>query len=230
MPDFKGWIVLLGYPGMAAAIFAETGLLVGFFLPGDTLLLTAGFLAERGAISIWVLWPLLSVAAIAGDTTGYWIGRRAGPGLFQREDGRFFKKSRLRRAQRFFDKHGGKTILLARFIGYVRTFAPTVAGAAGMSYLPFVIYNVVGGIAWVISLLLVGYFLGGRIDNLDAYVAVLAGGAVLLTVLAFGFRWLRNRRKAANAPGRERVAPVADGKTPDSPSGGGDTPQNRQRR
>jgi membrane-associated protein len=211
MPDFKAWIVLLGYPGMAVAIFAETGLLVGFFLPGDTLLLTAGFFAERGTLSIWVLWPLLSIAAIAGDTTGYWIGRRAGPELFQRENGRFFKKSRLRRAERFFDKHGGKTVFLARFIGYVRTFAPTVAGAAGMRYLPFLIYNVFGGIVWVISLLLIGYFLGGRITHLDTYLGILVGGAVLLTVLGFGFRWLqvrRNKAKEAQAEGSAHKAPA----------------------
>jgi membrane-associated protein len=215
MPDFKAWIVLLGYPGMAAAIFAETGLLVGFFLPGDTLLLTAGFLAERGAVSIWVLWPLLSVAAIAGDTTGYWIGRRAGPELFQREDGRFFKKSRLRRAERFFDKHGGKTIFLARFIGYVRTFAPTVAGAAGMRYVPFLIYNVVGGVTWVISLLLIGYFLAGRIEHLDTYLAILVGGAVLLTALGFGFRWLQVRHNKAKEEEAERSANST--RTPEEP-------------
>ncbi|MEO9256460.1 MAG: DedA family protein, partial [Tepidiformaceae bacterium] len=135
--------------------------------------------------------------AVAGDTTGYWIGRRAGPALFNREDGRFFKKSRLRRAQRFFDKHGGKTVLLARFIGYVRTFAPTVAGAARMRYLAFFIYNVVGGVTWVLSLLLIGYFLGGRIDRLDTYLEILVVGAVLLTVLGFGLRWLQLRRKKA---------------------------------
>lgn len=197
MPDIKGLIVLLGYPGMAIAIFAETGLLVGFFLPGDTLLLAAGFLAQRGHLSLWVLWPLLSVAAVAGDTTGYWIGRRAGPALFKREDGRFFKKSRLRRAERFFDKHGGKTVLMARFIGYVRTFAPTVAGAAGMNYVSFFIYNIVGGVTWVLSLLLIGYFLGGRIDRLDTYLEILVGGAVLLSVLGLGFRWLQVRHKNA---------------------------------
>lgn len=191
--DFNGWIQAAGYPGMAAAIFAETGLFVGFFLPGDTLLLSAGFLAQRGHFSLWILVPALCAAAIAGDSTGYYIGERAGPKIFRRNSGRFFKRSHLLRAKRFFDKHGGKTIFIARFIGYIRTFAPTVAGAAGMSYARFLSFNIAGGVAWVTSLLFLGYYVGTKVENLELYLAVLFGGAIALTVLAAAVRFIHQR-------------------------------------
>ena len=194
--DAQSWVEAAGYPGMAAAIFAETGLLIGFFLPGDTLLISAGVLAQRGHFSVWILLPVLALAAILGDSTGYAIGKSAGPRIFKRPNSRWFKREHLLRAKRFFDRHGGKTIVAARFIGFVRTFAPTVAGAAEMSYPHFLAYNVIGGAAWVGILVALGYFLGTRVENLDLLLAVLFGGAALLSFGGLGWRWLARRRKA----------------------------------
>ena len=195
--DVSGWIAAAGYPGMAAVIFAETGLLIGFFLPGDSLLLSAGFLAQRGEFSLWVLLPLLTVAAIAGDATGYLIGRQLGPRLFQKENGRFFRRAHLDRGRSFYDRHGGKTILIARFVGFVRTAAPTVAGAVGMEYLRFAVFNVLGALAWVVVLVVAGYLLGGQVDSLETYFTVLFGSALLLTTAPLGWQALRRRRRLA---------------------------------
>lgn len=197
--DLEGLIETVGYPGLVLCIFAETGLLVGFFLPGDTLLLSAGILARRGDLSIWWLLPLLTLAAIAGDSTGYAIGRRAGPPLFAREEGRFFRRDHLLRAKAFYERHGGKTILLARFIGFLRTFAPTVAGAVGMSYRRFVFFNIAGGALWVLSLTLLGYAVGNAVDNLDSYLGVIFGIALLLSVSPAIWHILRERRRRAAA-------------------------------
>lgn len=193
--DLKSILIAAGYPGMAAAIFAETGLLVGIFLPGDTLLLTAGFLAQRGQLSLWILGPLFCVAAILGDQTGYYIGRELGPRLFRKESGFWFRKQHLERARRFFNRHGGKTVFLARFIGFIRTFAPAVAGAADMHYASFLVYNVAGGCCWVVSLLALGYFLGSKIENLELFIGVLFGGALVLSLIPIGWRWLHKDKK-----------------------------------
>lgn len=202
--DLKTILIAAGYPGMAAAIYAETGLLVGFFLPGDTLLLTAGFLAQRGELSLWILVPLFIVAAVLGDQTGYYIGRELGPRLFKKNDSLFFKKKHLERARRFFHKHGGKTIFLARFIGYIRTFAPPVAGAADMSYAHFVTYNIAGGACWVVSLLALGYFLGSKIQDLELFIAVLFGGALLLSLIPLGWRWFHRGKKPKSSESDQR--------------------------
>lgn len=150
------------YAILFAIIFAETGLLIGFFLPGDSLLFVAGALAAapNSKIAIVPMMILLILAAISGDATGYLLGRRFGPGLFTRPNSRLFKREHLERTQEFYAKHGPKTIVLARFVPIVRTFAPTVAGAAGMEYRQFVTYNVAGGIGWILSMCLAGYFLG----------------------------------------------------------------------
>ncbi len=206
--DFKTWIVDAGYPGMGLAIFAETGLLIGFFLPGDTLILTAGFLAQRGQLSLWILAPVFVAAAILGDSTGYFIGDKMGPRLFKKQSGWLFRKEHLERARRFYQRHGGKTIFLARFIGFIRTFAPTVAGAAGMEYARFLLYNVVGGAAWVLSLLFLGYFAGSRVPNLELFVAVLFGGAALLSLIPIAWRFLRRGRHEPESRDRGRVAAV----------------------
>lgn len=195
--DVSHWITVAGYPGMAAVIFAETGLLIGFFLPGDSLLLSAGFLAQRGQFSLWVLLALLTAAAVAGDAAGYLIGWQAGPRLFHRDDGRFFRRSHLERARRFYERHGGKTIVLARFVGFIRTAAPTVAGAAGMGYRRFAAFNVLGAVGWVGSLVTIGYLLGGQVDSLETYFTVLFGGALLLTVTPACWQFVRQRRRAA---------------------------------
>jgi membrane-associated protein len=142
-------------------VFAETGLLVGFFLPGDSLLVTAGFLAATtDVLEIWSVLAALSVAAILGDSTGYYIGRTAGAALYNRPRSRFFHRDRLLATKAFYDKYGGMTIILARFMPFARTFAPVVAGVAEMNYRKFVTFNILGGVGWVFGMSLLGYFFG----------------------------------------------------------------------
>jgi len=197
-----------GYLLLFLIIFAETGLLVGFFLPGDSLLFIAGFVAATvPGMNIGVMILLLIVAAIAGDATGYFIGRKLGPALFNRPDSRLFKRDHLLKTQAFYEKHGPKTIVLARFIPIVRTFAPTVAGAAGMEYRKFVLYNVMGGIGWITSMSLLGYFLGNVPvvrDNLSKAVLFI----VFLSILPMIVHFLQERRhKTTVQAAVETIAP-----------------------
>lgn len=160
-----------GYFVLVIIVFAETGLLAGFFLPGDSLLVTAGLIsAVDGTLNIWLLNVGLIAAAILGDTTGYWIGYHLGPKLFNRSNSFFFHKDHLIRTKKFYDKYGPKTIVLARFVPIVRTFAPTVAGVGRMEYKKFLIYNIAGGIGWVMSMTLAGYFLGRSIPNIEKQI------------------------------------------------------------
>jgi membrane-associated protein len=152
-----GW---LGYAALFAVVFAETGLLVGFFLPGDSLLFTVGVVCGAGQLDIVTVNLLLMAAAIIGDSVGYTLGRKAGPHVFNRPDSRFFKREHLNRTKLFYEKHGGKTIIYARFIPIIRTFAPFVAGVAEMHYIRFISFNVFGGIGWVLVMTLLGYWLG----------------------------------------------------------------------
>ncbi|MGH9675010.1 MAG: VTT domain-containing protein [Bryobacteraceae bacterium] len=154
---FTGWY---GYGVLFGIVFAETGLLTGFFLPGDSLLFTVGVVAGAGQLNIFLINVLLMIAAIVGDGVGYWLGRRTGPAIFRRPDSRFFRKEHLRRTEAFYEKHGGKTIIYARFVPIIRTFAPFVAGVAGMGYPRFLAFNIVGGIGWVFSMTMLGYALG----------------------------------------------------------------------
>lgn len=192
--DIDTIIRAVGYPGLFACIFAETGLLIGFFLPGDTLLIAAGVLAQRGHFDIAIVIAVTIAGAILGDATGYLVGRKAGPLLFQKDEGRFFPKKRLLQGKRFFDKHGGKTIFIARFIGYVRTAAPTVAGASEMPPGKFFTYNILGGVAWVLALALGSYYLGSAIQNIERGAVFLFGGALLLTLIPVGWEFYRRRR------------------------------------
>lgn len=189
-----------GYALLFAIIFSETGLLIGFLLPGDSLLFIAGLVAFKGHLNIALLIVLLSLAAIAGDSVGYFIGKKIGKPLFERGDSRFFKRKHLDSAHAFYEKHGPKTIVLARFVPIVRTFVPTVAGAAGMNYLQFLTYNIGGGILWISSMLLLGYFFGNVIPARHLDKAVL--GIVILSVLPMIFHALKEKRaaKAAAAP------------------------------
>ena len=180
--NLEGLIRTVGYIGLFAIVFAETGLLFGFFLPGDSLLITAGLIAQQGELDIVTLLLLLTIAAITGDATGYWIGRNAGERLFKREDSRFFKRRHLEQAEAFYQRHGGKTIVLARFMPFVRTFAPAVAGAARMPYRTFTFYNVAGGVLWIGSMTLLGYFIGGAVPNIDVYLLPIIAGVVLISV------------------------------------------------
>lgn len=198
--DLEGLIQSGGYVLLHAIVFAETGLLVGFFLPGDSLLFTAGFLASTGFLNVWVLLVGLSLAAIAGDQVGYLIGRKAGDALYRREDSRFFKRKHLERAHAFYEKYGGKTIVLARFVPIVRTFAPTVAGAARMEYRRFVFYNVAGGVFWVFSMVGAGFLLGRAFPGLRKHLEVVVLGIVFLSVLPIVFEaWKARRERKATA-------------------------------
>jgi membrane-associated protein len=195
--DVQALIEAVGYTGLFIMVFAETGLLVGFFLPGDTLLITAGLIAQRGKLEIWWLIPLLIAAAITGDAVGYVIGKQAGPRLYRRPDSRFFKRHPLIRAEQFYEKHGGKTIVVARFLAVIRTFAPTIAGAAKMPYRRFVVYNVIGGALWVTSMLWVGYLFGTRVgDKLDIFFLVLVGLTILISTAPGAWHLWRQRRRA----------------------------------
>ena len=192
-----------GYTVLAAIVFAETGLLAGFFLPGDSLLVTAGLIASgEGTLSIWWLLLLLSGAAIAGDSTGYAIGYHLGPHVFSREDSRFFRKDHLRRTQRFYEKYGAKTIVLARFVPFVRTFAPTVAGVGKMRYRRFLTYNVAGGIGWVAGMTLAGYFLGRSIPHIERHLHWVIGIVILVSMLPLLREWVHARaQRSSRHPG-----------------------------
>ncbi len=181
--NLEEFIRQAGYIGTFLIVFAESGLFFGFFLPGDSLLFTAGFLASQGYFNISILLALLSIAAISGDSVGYWFGNKTGKKIFNKEDSFFFNKSHLQAAQDFYNKHGGKTIIMARFVPAVRTFAPIVAGAAEMTYRHFLMYNVVGGLLWVLGLGLGGYFLGKSIPNVDHYLLPIIALIIFISVL-----------------------------------------------
>jgi membrane-associated protein len=167
-------IKTVGIIGIIFIVFAETGLFFGFFLPGDSLIFTAGIFASQGFFDIKILLIFCIIAAILGDSVGYWSGKKYGRKLFDRDSGFFFKKKRLHDAEVFYDKHGKSTIIIARFVPIIRTFAPVVAGIGDMNYLSFISYNIFGGIFWVSGMLLLGYFLGGMIPNPDAYIIPIA--------------------------------------------------------
>jgi membrane-associated protein len=193
-----------GYVALVAIVFTETGLLIGFFLPGDSLLITAGLVAAAGGLDIWWLNILLSVAAIVGDSVGYAIGYRAGPRIFTRENSRWFNRAHLVRTREFYERHGGKTIVLARFIPIIRTFAPVVAGVGQMDYRRFLAYNVFGGIGWVASMTWAGYLLGQAIPDIGRYIHVVIVIVVILSVIPIGIEWWKARaaRRHAVAPDR----------------------------
>lgn len=194
--DPRFLIEAFGYIGLFLIVFAESGLFFGFFLPGDSLLLTAGLFAYKGLLSIWALLPLLFIAAVLGDNVGYWFGRKAGPPLFQREESLFFRPRNLLAAKKFYDHHGGKTIVLARFMPFIRTFAPIVAGAVEMDYKRFMMFNLVGGALWAIGVTLAGYFLGSIFppEVLDRYFIVIVLAVIVISVLPTVIHiWQENR-------------------------------------
>jgi membrane-associated protein len=202
LTDVETLVRVGGLTAMTAIVFAETGLLVGFFLPGDSLLVTAGVFAAAGKLNVWHLIGLLSVAAIAGDTVGYWFGRRVGPALFSRPKSLLFNPEHLRRAHDFYEKHGGKTIIIARFMPIIRTFAPIVAGMGGMNYRRFVAFNVFGGLLWVISMTGIGYFLGripGVREHIELVIIVVVFLSILPGIIAFGREWMKRRREQKGA-------------------------------
>ncbi len=188
----------LGLIGVLGAVFAETGLLVGFFLPGDSLLFTAGLFAAQPEpfAPLWVLLLAVPVAAVVGDQVGYVIGRRTGPALFSRPDSRLFKQRYVTQAHDFFDRHGARTVLLARFVPVLRTFVPVLAGVSGMDYRKFVTYNVVGGVAWGVVVVSLGYLLGG-ISFVRDHVEVILLVIVAVSLVPVALELLRARRRTA---------------------------------
>ena len=188
-------IETFGTLGVIAIIFAETGLLIGFFLPGDSLLVTAGVLASQGKLNIAVILAGTAVASVVGAQTGYLIGLKAGPPLFRRPDSRLFKREYVDKAQSYFDHHGTKTIVLARFVPIVRTFANVVAGVGRMDARRFLFFNVIGGVAWTVGITMLGYALG-QIPGIDKYLLVVIAVIVLISLVPVGLEYLRTRRAA----------------------------------
>lgn len=195
MFDLLALITTAGYLGLFAIVFAESGLFFGFFLPGDSLLFTAGFVASQGSLNIVILVTSLFVAATLGDSVGYAFGRRVGPKIFTREESRFFKPAHIIRAHNFFLKYGKKAIFLARFLPIVRTFVPIVAGVAEMPYREFIIYNVIGGASWVGSMLLTGYFLGSLIPDAEKYLHVIVLIIIGVSFLPMVYEFIKARKE-----------------------------------
>jgi membrane-associated protein len=199
--NVRGLIEWGGTIGVCAIIFVETGMFVGFFLPGDSLLVTAGVFAGAGQLKLAELLTLVTLCAIAGDQVGYFIGRRAGASLYAREESRFFKKKHLQRAHEFYEQYGGKTIILARFVPIIRTFCPPVAGAAKMKYARYLAYDIVGGFLWVWAMVLLGYGLGRTVPNIDKRIHFIILGVIVVSFLPAAYHaWkARSARPATNA-------------------------------
>jgi membrane-associated protein len=196
-----------GYAGLFFIIFAETGLLIGFFLPGDSLLVTAGLFAARGELDIVLLNALLMVAAVTGDATGYLIGARAGHALYDRPQSRFFRRDHLVKTREFYDRYGGITIVLARFMPFARTFAPVVAGVAEMKYRRFAVFNISGGIGWIASMTLTGYFLGRSVPGIERHIEYVIAIVIFLSLVPLGIKYIQHRRNKHAPPAVEGGEP-----------------------
>ena len=199
--DVESLVRVGGLAALTAIVFTETGLFVGFFLPGDSLLVTAGIFAATGDLNLWTLNIVLSLAAILGDTTGYVIGFKTGPMIFRREDSLFFHRKHLITAKQFYDQYGGFTIFIARFIPILRTFAPVVAGVGKMQYSRFIAYNVFGGIFWVFSMTFAGYFLGRMVPNIQEQIHVVIAVVIFLSLLPGITKLAREKWKTRSSPG-----------------------------
>lgn len=197
--DLTDLIKLVGYPGLFTAVFLESGVFFGFFLPGASMLFTAGLLASQGFFNVWVLIPLLTVAAILGDNTGYWFGNKVGTKLFLRPNSRFFRHDHLVRAKDFYEKHGAIAIMLARFVPIVRTFTPIVAGIVSMRYRTFVFYNIAGALAWAAGVTFLGYYLGERFPIIEKYLTFVIIGIITVTILPIAHQMWREWRKATSS-------------------------------
>jgi membrane-associated protein len=197
------WLIsTFGLIGILAMVFAESGLLIGFFLPGDSLLFTAGLLIAGGTLlhqPLWLMCLLVSIAAALGDQFGYYFGHRFGPSLFHRPDSRLFKRENLTRAEAFFQKYGSRSIVLARFVPIVRTFTPIIAGASRMQYRRFLIYNVIGATLWGCGVTILGYFLG-QVPFVRSNIEFILVGIVALSVIPIAIELLRSRRRSGRAP------------------------------
>lgn len=191
-----------GAPLVCTIVFIETGFFVGFFLPGDSLLVTAGIFSSAGVIPLhWLLAPVM-LCAIVGDQIGYWIGRAAGPALYRREDSLFFRRSHLQRAHEFYEKYGGRAVIFARFVPIIRTFCPPVAGAARMPYSRYLVFDIFGGVLWVGAMILGGYFLGRSVPNIGQRIHYVIAVVVVLSLLPAVISILRARRAVARGEAR----------------------------
>ncbi len=197
MPDLSlpALIQLVGYPGLFAVVFLESGVFFGFFLPGASMLFTAGLLASHGIFNVWILIPLVTSAAILGDNAGYWFGAKVGIKFFERPDSRFFRQEHLLRAKAFYDHHGFLAIVLARFIPIVRTFAPIVAGIVHMRYQTFVVYNIAGALLWGSGVTFLGFYLGEKIPGIDTYLTPIIGAIIILTCIPLAREYFKQRKK-----------------------------------
>ena len=214
--DPRHLIETFGTLGVIAIIFAETGLLVGFFLPGDSLLVTAGLLASQGKLNIAAILAGTAVAAVAGAQTGYFIGVRVGPTLFRRPDSKLFKQEYVDKAQAYFDRYGGKTIVLARFVPIVRTFANVIAGVGRMDARKFLLYNLIGGIPWTIGITMLGYGLG-QINGIDKYLLAIIAVIVLISAAPVIVEFVRHKRGTAAGSGEVEVEVVEEPAQDQSP-------------
>lgn len=204
MVDIAAWIEAFGLLSALAiiglVIFAESGLLIGVLLPGDTLLLAAGVLAAQGLLPVEAIIAVVTVAAVLGDNAGYFFGRRSGPRLFHKKDGLFFRRSHAQRTQQFFKTHGGKTVLIARFVPYIRTFTPIVAGVAKMNRTVFITYNIAGAFSWALVTVLIGYWAGDRLPDIEHYITPALGIGALFVFAPTIWHFIgiaRNRRRVA---------------------------------
>ncbi len=188
-----------GLPLIAIFLFAEVGLFLGFFLPGDTLLIAAGIYAKQGKLSLAAVILVAASAAIAGDSTGYSIGRKLGRKVFTKDDGIIFRKDHIEKAEAFYEKHGAKTLLVSHYLPIIRTFTPLLAGVARMDYRKFLFFNVIGDITWAVSVTLVGYYVGSRIPGVDKYILLIIGSVVLASLVPTLYHLTRAHLKKRTA-------------------------------
>lgn len=194
MEQLSNYIIGFGYLGISLTVFAESGLFFGAFLPGDSLLFTVGLLASQGNFNVLLLWTLVSISAILGDNVGYASGKYIGPKLFTKEDSPLFRKSHVLRAHAFYEKHGKKAVILARFVPIIRTFAPIIAGVGKMHYPTFVLFNIIGGLLWSTSLIGLGYSVGNLIPGAKEYLEYIILGIIFLSILPIIIEYIRARR------------------------------------
>jgi membrane-associated protein len=195
MGDLQNLIIAFGYLGIFTAIFAESGFLLGFFLPGDSLLFTIGLFAGQGHFNIFILMVLCLAGAILGDSFGYYVGKKVGPKIFTKEESFFFRKKNIKKTEEFFGKYGKKTIILARFVPIIRTFAPIMAGVGSMEYKTFLSYNIIGGFAWSISFLTVAYFFGKTFPGSEQYLSLIVLLIIFASILPIIINIVKARKK-----------------------------------
>ena len=220
--DLRDLIETVGLIGIFIMVFAESGLLVGIMLPGDSLLFTAGFMASQDLLSFPALVVVVVLAATSGDATGYWFGRRVGRKLYTRPNSRFFKQHHLQAAERFYEKHGWKAIILARFVPFARTLAPIIAGTTAMDYRKFTTFNIMGGIGWGVGVTTGGYLLGETIPDPDKYLLPVIALVIVISLMPTFIHVLRENRGRLRLALRERKLPW-NVVMPEAPGGDGAT-------